>query len=101
VEALRVSIGMEAYAQRDPLVQYKSQASEMFKTLLSDIRTGVIAHVFTYQTRRNAPAQIEREAAPTSQPVEQIPQKEDGGGGKAEKRSASGTNAVRCFSARN
>jgi preprotein translocase subunit SecA len=86
VEALRVSIGMEAYAQRDPLVQYKGQASEMFKTLLSEIRTGVIAHVFTYQTRRNTPAQIEREAAPTSQPVEQITQKEDGGGGKGRKK---------------
>ena len=31
VEALRVSIGLEAYAQRDPLVQYKGKASEMFQ----------------------------------------------------------------------
>ncbi|MCE1254331.1 MAG: hypothetical protein LWX83_12390, partial [Anaerolineae bacterium] len=37
VEALRVSIGLEAYAQRDPLVQYKSRATEMFATLLADI----------------------------------------------------------------
>ena len=28
VEALRVSIGLEAYAQQDPLVQYKGRASE-------------------------------------------------------------------------
>jgi preprotein translocase subunit SecA len=32
VEGLRVSIGLEAYAQRDPLVQYKGQASELLTT---------------------------------------------------------------------
>ncbi|MDK1081098.1 MAG: hypothetical protein QGD88_06425 [Anaerolineae bacterium] len=52
VEALRVSIGLEAYAQRDPLVQYKGRASEMFQQLLADIRTMVISRVFGYQPRR-------------------------------------------------
>jgi len=33
MEALRVSIGLEAYGQRDPLVQYKSKAFELFQTL--------------------------------------------------------------------
>lgn len=46
VEALRVSVRMEAYGQRDPLVQYKSQASSMFAQLLSDIRAGVIDQMF-------------------------------------------------------
>jgi preprotein translocase subunit SecA len=52
VEALRVSIGLEAYAQRDPLVQYKAQASQMFQGLMSDIRSLVISRVFSYQPRR-------------------------------------------------
>jgi preprotein translocase subunit SecA len=52
VEALRVSIGLEAYAQRDPLVQYRRQASEMFQLLLSDIRSQVVSRVFAYQPRR-------------------------------------------------
>jgi preprotein translocase subunit SecA len=52
VEALRVSIGLEAYAQRDPLVQYKGQASELFQQLLSDVRAAVIGRVFAYQPRR-------------------------------------------------
>ena len=39
VEALRVSIGLEAYAQRDPLVQYKGKASELFHQLLADVRS--------------------------------------------------------------
>jgi len=46
VEALRVSVRMEAYGQVDPLVAYKGQASEMFSGLLSDIRAGVIAQMF-------------------------------------------------------
>jgi preprotein translocase subunit SecA len=51
VEALRVSIGLEAYAQRDPLVQYKGRASEMFQQLLADIRIGVISRLFTLRPR--------------------------------------------------
>ena len=46
VEALRVSVRMEAYGQRDPLVQYKGQASTMFSDLLMDIRVGVIDQMF-------------------------------------------------------
>jgi preprotein translocase subunit SecA len=46
VEALRVSVRMEAYGQRDPLVEYRGQASEMFSNLLSDIRAGVIDQIF-------------------------------------------------------
>ncbi len=75
VEALRVSIGLEAYAQRDPLVQYKGRASELFQQLLSDVRAAVIGRVFSYQPRhieitptevsetpvaaQSAPAQVE------------------------------------------
>jgi preprotein translocase subunit SecA len=46
VEALRVSVKMEAYGQKDPLVVYKSEASSMFSELLSDIRAGVISQMF-------------------------------------------------------
>jgi preprotein translocase subunit SecA len=52
VEALRVSIGLEAYAQRDPLVQYKGRASEMFAQLLEDVRGLVIGRAFASRPRR-------------------------------------------------
>lgn len=52
VEALRVSIGLEAYGQRDPLVQYKAQASEMFAQLLDDVRSLVIGRAFAARPRR-------------------------------------------------
>ena len=60
VEALRVSIGMEAYAQRDPLVQYKGRASELFTVLLADIRAAVIARMYTMQPRRSNETTVER-----------------------------------------
>jgi preprotein translocase subunit SecA len=79
VEALRVSIGLEAYAQRDPLVQYKAQASEMFQGLLSDIRSLVISRVFAYQPRRiqltltdtsESPAPVPAGGPSVAQPVQ-------------------------------
>src|SRR6476646_2423322 len=42
VEALRTSIGLEAYAQRDPLVAYKSKAFEMYQQLTINIRSGIV-----------------------------------------------------------
>jgi len=64
VEALRVSVKMEAYGQRDPLVAYKGQASEMFTQLLSDIRAGVISQMFKARL-------VSREALKKIQQVQQ------------------------------
>lgn len=51
MEALRVSIGLEAYAQRDPLVQYKTQGFEMFRQLMQNMRMSVVNRMFTFQPR--------------------------------------------------
>ncbi len=76
IEALRVSIGLEAYAQRDPLVQYKTRASEMFSQLVEDIRGLVISRVFAYQPR---PVEITPvETAGVSTPATQTTQMESG-----------------------
>jgi preprotein translocase subunit SecA len=66
IEALRVSIGLEAYAQRDPLVQYKAKASEMFAQLVEDIRGLVISRVFAYQPRPVEITPVEVSNAPTA-----------------------------------
>ncbi len=50
MEALRTSIGLEAYAQRDPLVQYKSRAFDMFANLLAAMRAGVVTRMFRVRT---------------------------------------------------
>ena len=67
MEALRVSIGLEAYAQRDPLVQYKNRAFEMFRELLDNTRTGVVTRMFTYRPRDMSSVQTEV-STPSSAP---------------------------------
>ena len=76
VEALRVSIGLEAYAQRDPLVQYKSKASEMFQNLLVNIRSSVVSRMFVYRPRVAVSAPTSGETPETPKPaiVEASPQ---------------------------
>ena len=61
MEALRISIGMEAYAQLDPLVQYKSRSTDAFKDLFADIRMGVISRMFRLQPAK--PVTVNAEAA--------------------------------------
>ena len=80
VEGLRVSIGLEAYAQRDPLVQYKGRASELFQQLLSDVRAAVIGRVFAYQPRRIEITPTEVADAPAAA------QPESAGSGKKKRR---------------
>jgi len=77
MEALRVSIGLEAYAQRDPLVQYKNRAFELFQTLLMNMRSGVVTRMFVYRPRdlnavqaasgRNESSRVEPEPGETAQ----------------------------------
>jgi len=64
IEALRVSIGLEAYAQRDPLVQYKTRASEMFVQLMEDIRGLVVSRAFAAQRRSVEITPVETSDAP-------------------------------------
>jgi len=75
VEALRISIGLEAYAQRDPLVQYKGRASEMFQQLLEDVRGLVISRAFAARPRRVEISPIETSE---SQTVTQQEEPQDG-----------------------
>jgi len=56
MEALRTSIGLEAYGQRDPLVQYKSRAVDLFRTLLGNIRAGIVGRLFRIQFGPPRPA---------------------------------------------
>ena len=86
VDALRVSIGLEAYAQRDPLVQYKGQASEMFKNLLSDIRAGIISRMFLYQPRRQAAQTAEKPLVTSSTPVPPASEEKPAGSGKKKRK---------------
>jgi preprotein translocase subunit SecA len=87
VEALRVSIGLEAYAQRDPLVQYKSKASEMFQSLLGEIRALVTSRAFAYQPRAYSITVVDApESAPESAPAKSGAQPVKPTGGKKKRK---------------
>lgn len=70
VEALRVSIGLEAYGQRDPLVQYKSKATELFKSLMEDIRAALVNRIFTYRPSQHVKTVFDRERGAELQEAE-------------------------------
>ena len=74
VEALRVSVRMEAYGQRDPLVEYKGQASTMFSDLLSDIRIGVIDQMFRARLVSSEEAKRQQQAAQPPQIKATVPE---------------------------
>ncbi len=92
MEALRVSIGLEAYGQRDPLVQYKSKAFEYFQTLFKDMRSGVISRMFIYRPRDMSSVQSEmhREASTEELQVEAGVVQDSDDGGEAEEQPADG-----------
>ena len=71
MEVLRQGIGLQSYAQKDPLAEYKVRAYEMFQDLLRAIQSDVVTAMFTYRPRDLAQVRvgIERrsQGAPTSQ----------------------------------
>jgi preprotein translocase subunit SecA len=63
MEHFREGVGLRAYGQRDPLVEYKNEALEMFNELRDRIQSSIVAMIFHIQPApRNTPP-------PTPQPV--------------------------------
>src|SRR5713101_1169241 len=62
MEHFREGVGLRAYGQRDPLVEYKNEALEMFNELRERIQGSIVARIFRVQVQRNAPP-------PTPKPV--------------------------------
>jgi preprotein translocase subunit SecA len=92
MEALRISVRLEAYAQRDPLVEYKAAAFRMFQDLFADMRTSLVNRMFVFQPSSAAqatrPASLPAAPAPsTNGGSEAGEQQETGsGGGKRRRR---------------
>jgi preprotein translocase subunit SecA len=67
LDELREGIGLRAYAQRDPLVAYRTEASNVYSDLLNNIKSQVAARIFNVQFNvqgAQPPAQQRREAQP-------------------------------------
>jgi preprotein translocase subunit SecA len=55
MEHFREGIGLRAYGQRDPLVEYKNEAFEMFNELRERIQASIVARIFRVTVQVNAP----------------------------------------------
>ncbi len=64
MDDLKEGIGLRAYGQKDPLIEYKAEAFKLFMDLLNDIRNDVVSFAFKFfpqapeevQERRRQPA---------------------------------------------
>jgi preprotein translocase subunit SecA len=54
MDALRESVGLRGYGQKDPLIEYKTEGFEMFLEMMINIRRDVIYSVFQFQPQPQA-----------------------------------------------
>lgn len=71
IERLREGIGLRGYAQRDPLVEYKKEAFDLFSQLINSINTQIATTIFRVTI---SPAPVVNQPRP--QLITSAPQKE-------------------------
>lgn len=49
MDALRESVGLRGYGQKDPLIEYKSEGYELFLDMMTEIRRNVVFSLFKFQ----------------------------------------------------
>ncbi|WP_346290647.1 preprotein translocase subunit SecA [Sphaerothrix gracilis] len=49
MDALRESVGLRGYGQKDPLIEYKSEGYELFLDMMTGIRRNVVYTLFQFQ----------------------------------------------------
>jgi preprotein translocase subunit SecA len=73
MDSLRTSIGLRAHGQRDPLVEYKSEAFKIFEELMVSIKTEICHNIFRSASSmrafedfiRNTPRETKHESSST------------------------------------
>lgn len=59
LDHLRSVVGFRGYAQRDPLNEYKSEAFELFQSMLANLREVVVSQLMRVEIVREAPPEPE------------------------------------------
>jgi preprotein translocase subunit SecA len=62
LDYLKGGIGLQAYGQRDPLVQYKKEAFTLFETMMGEVREDFVQRLFRVQVQPAAARQVIDEA---------------------------------------
>ena len=67
MDDLRTGVNLRAYGQRDPLIEYKKEAFEMFETLMTTIKSKVVSAEFRCATAARLQAHFNMMRAQTNQ----------------------------------
>jgi preprotein translocase subunit SecA len=62
LDYVKGGIGLQAYGQRDPLVQYKKEAFGLFETMMGEVREDIVQRLFRVQVQSHAARQVIQEA---------------------------------------
>jgi preprotein translocase subunit SecA len=91
LDHLKASIGFRGWGQKDPLVEYKKEAYEMFVDLMTDVRKTVGSYFFRAQFGQPQQRQRQPQRLAYSGPTEAAA----GGGGLVDQAAARGRAAAR------
>ena len=58
IDDLRSGIGLRGYAGRDPLVEYKKEAFDLFEKLVAEIDSEIVHRIFKVATQNQAPVPV-------------------------------------------
>ncbi|MBW4646076.1 MAG: preprotein translocase subunit SecA [Goleter apudmare HA4340-LM2] len=61
MDALRESVGLRGYGQKDPLIEYKSEGYELFLDMMVNIRRDVVYSLFMFQPQPQPTVQASSE----------------------------------------
>lgn len=76
MDELRQGIGLRAYGQKDPLVEYKLEAFSMFQQMIEEIKQDVVKYIFKVQVvseprvTSTAKVQVHTAPQPAGQPAQ-------------------------------
>ncbi len=86
IDQLKYGVGLQAYGQRDPVVEYKFQAFDMFEDMNKTIQDQAVRTIFAVRIQQGA--RVERKAVAG-------PGREQLGGNREEKKAAKPTSVTR------
>lgn len=72
MEDLRIGMRLQAFSQKDPLIEYKNQAFRLFEKLISGIDEGIVTRIFKVQVIIQPQAIDDSVAVQTNQPEEEV-----------------------------
>src|SRR5215467_3690680 len=84
MEHFREGIGLHAYGQRDPLIEYKNEAFKMFGELTENIQADIVTRMFHVQFVREEPPPQPKSALDGRRPNGRTHQGQTGPGGAPE-----------------